>query len=109
MKNTSTEFLHKRINDQIVFFTEFIVKIARHQKVRNDDWILIAESGTFNRLFRRWYQTVCLDESWTNDFAGVTPKQLVEKAVTDTFSSIKRSVYISVFLDEDELYEKNKV
>ncbi|MDD4202188.1 MAG: hypothetical protein PHQ52_01845 [Candidatus Omnitrophica bacterium] len=109
MKNTSTEFLHDRINEQIIFFAEFMAKIAEKEKLCNDDWLFIAESGTFNRVFRRWYQTVCLDESWTNDFAGVTPKQLVEKVVTDTFSSTKKSIYVSVFLDEDVLHKKSKV
>lgn len=45
------------IDPEIQSFWKLVCFFAKKNKLSLKDWEFIADTGTFNRLFRRWYQT----------------------------------------------------
>lgn len=100
--------VQKFFNEEIRDFWKFVSELAKQCKLSFEDWMFIAESGTFNRLFRRWYQTAWLQRSWCDSFNGTTPKQFVERNIAHIFHFDNIHWYISCYIDEKNLFEKKQ-
>jgi len=92
------------INSCLNDFSSFVIAILKAGKEPEiSDWEVIADSGTFSRFFRRWYQTTWGKERYCDFFNGTTPRQRLEKEITAARLLNGKHIFINPRINEDIL------
>lgn len=108
-KNTIPPLIKNIMDESVQNYWNFIGAVKGELSTSIDDWIFIAESGTFNRTFRRWEQTTWLDKNWCDSFNGMTPRQYVKQNADEISQWRDMHWGISCYIDDDYLFEEKKV
>lgn len=108
-KAKTKNYLDDLIYPEIRSFWELSCSFAKQNKISLKDWEFIADTGTFNRAFRRWYQTNWLQKDWCPAFKGTTPKQSVEQKIAKISPSVVKSHYVFCYVNEESIIEKSKL
>jgi hypothetical protein len=108
-ENKTKFSLENLFSQEVQDFWSFVCSAAKENKFSLKSWEFIADTGTFNRVFRRWYQTNWLQKDWCPVFKGTTPKQFVEQKISKLSPSAVRSHYVSCYIDEESIIEKSKL
>ena len=102
-KVTVPNSIQHLIREQGNDFWNFAGLSINHGEIPLNAWVFIAESGTFNRIFRRWYQTTWLAGNWCDSFNGTTPMQFVRMNAENLFPENHSHWYVSCYIDETAL------
>ncbi|MFH1504221.1 MAG: hypothetical protein ABIH08_02360 [Candidatus Omnitrophota bacterium] len=90
-------------------FWDFVNIGASKSKVSLRDWEFIAESGTFSRMIRRWYQTTWLKDNYCDLFNGTTPCQYVNNVSNNILDVKNLYWYVPCSINEYSLFEKKEL
>ena len=86
-------------------FDSFARIIMKAERPVLSNWEFIADSGTFSRFFRRWYQTTWGTESYCDFFSGTTPRQRLEREIITGHLLDDHRIFISPRIDQNVLSE----
>jgi hypothetical protein len=99
--NNTPEPIRELVTVNFEAFILFVRMVTQALVDKPLDWNFIGQTGTFNRVFRRWHQTAAGEKQYCEFFNGTTPRQVLEQSLNLRGLLNGRQVLISTRMAAD--------